>query len=134
MFVFEDILGQELLDAISQLSVLGNLFVCVCVWLAEKLGPDERRYTLGLDSGHGLIPGLQGHNLPESGCLVRPSHGCSFIDGVKYSGWEHLHACLRIATRQKPMLTDARQFCFRNCRLRFVVFFVERGNGQLRHW
>lgn len=23
---------------------------------------------------------------------------------------------------------------FRNCRLRFVVFFVERGNGELRHW
>lgn len=82
MFVFEDILGQELLDTISQLSVLGNLFF---VWLADKAESDERRWTLGLDSGRGLIPVSQGHNLPESGCVVRPSPECSFIDRVKYS-------------------------------------------------
>ena len=81
------------------------------MWLAEKLDEDEGSWTLGLDSGHGLIPGSQGHNLPESGCLVGPSHGCSFIDRVKYSHCEHLHACLRIAIRQKLVLIDARQFC-----------------------
>lgn len=67
-----------MLDTISQLSVLGNLFF---VWLADKAESDERRWTLGLDSGRGP----QGHNLPESGCVVRPSPECSFIDRVKYS-------------------------------------------------
>lgn len=72
--------------------------------------------TPGLDSGHRLIPGSQGHGLPESGCLVRANHGCLFIDHVKYSRREHLHAWLRLAARQRLVLIDARQFCCRDCR------------------